>query len=53
MGSEIAHLVRRERPVDREVVPHVGSGVHFHARAARFPRRLYATASHENGTLAD
>jgi hypothetical protein len=45
VGSEIAHLVCRERPVHREVVPHIGSGVHFRERAARFLRRLYATAS--------
>ncbi len=44
VGSKIAHLVRRERPVHREVIPHVGSGVHFRERAAHFLRRLYATA---------
>ena len=45
VGSEFAHLVRRERPVHREIVPHRSSGVHFRERAARFLRRLYATAS--------
>jgi deazaflavin-dependent oxidoreductase (nitroreductase family) len=45
VGSEIAHLVRREPPVHHEVVPHVGCDVPFRERAARFLRRLYATAS--------
>jgi hypothetical protein len=45
VGSEIGHLVRRERVVRRKVVPHGGSVVHFRERAARFLRRLCATAS--------
>jgi hypothetical protein len=52
-GLQNGHLVRRERTVCREGVRHGGSGVHFRERAARFPRRLYATAtggrSHERG----
>jgi hypothetical protein len=45
LGSEIGHLVRRERPVRRKVIPHGGAGMHLRERAARFLRRLYATAS--------
>jgi Multicopper oxidase len=45
VGSEIGHLVGRERPVGRKVVPHGGSGMHLRERAPRFLRRLYATAS--------
>jgi hypothetical protein len=45
VGSEIGHLVRRERVVRRKVVPHGGSVLHFRERAARFLRRLCATAS--------
>jgi hypothetical protein len=52
VGSEIVHLVHRERPVRREPVPHVGSGVHFRGRAPRFLSRLYATASVRSSCLA-
>ena len=45
VGFEVAHLVRRERPVHCEFAPHIGSGVHFRECAARFLRRLYARAS--------
>ena len=45
VGSEIGQLVRRKRVVCRNVVPHSCSGVHFRERAARFLRRLCATAS--------
>jgi len=45
VGSEIGHLVRRERVVRRKVVPHGGSVLHFRERAARFLGRLCATAS--------
>src|SRR5688572_20551350 len=51
--SEIGHLVRRELPARRKVVPHGGSGMHLRERAAHFLRRLYATASRELGTLAE
>jgi hypothetical protein len=47
VGSEIGHLVRRERVVRRKVVPHGGSVLHFRERAARFLRRLCATASRD------
>jgi hypothetical protein len=45
VGSEIGHLVRRELPARRKVVPHGGAGMHLRERAARFLERLYATAS--------
>jgi hypothetical protein len=45
VGCENGHIGRRERPTQRKVAAHDGSGVHFRERAARFRRRLYATAS--------
>src|SRR5918992_4199901 len=47
-GYEIGHLVRREGPVRRNVVPHGGSGMQLRERAARFLRQLCATASRES-----
>jgi hypothetical protein len=50
VGSEIGHLVRRELPARRKLVPHGGAGMHLRERAARFLGRLYATASRERGS---
>jgi hypothetical protein len=53
VGSEIGHLVRRELPARRKVVPHGGCGMHLRERATRFLRRLYATASHGSRCACD
>src|ERR671910_2550149 len=54
VGSEKGHVVRRIQPVRREGVVHRASEVHLHKRAARFPERLYPTASMQGGSgLAD
>jgi transposase len=51
VGSENDHLVRRERAVRRELVALGCAGVHFRERAAAFPKRRCATASHARNTL--
>ena len=52
VGSEIGHRIRHARCVRPEVVTPSRPGGHLRDRAAAFPRRLYATASRERGTLA-
>jgi hypothetical protein len=52
VGSEIGHLVRRERPMRRKVVTHGGADTHLRECATRFLRPLYATASMESASGA-
>jgi hypothetical protein len=44
-GSENGHVVRRVQAVRRERVVHRASEVRLRKRAARFPERLYPTAT--------
>ena len=48
--SEIGHRIRHARRVRPEIVTPNRSGGHLRNRAAAFPRRLYATATHGSGT---
>ena len=52
VGSENGHVVRRIQAVRREGVVYRASEVHLRKRAARFPERLWPTATRGSGSEA-